>query len=137
MTKNEGTLETLKNLSTGDKVRIHPDTSNFHTPSFQPEEPFETKVKYIRKKRNRRDSYVDRESGARREFDSREHEIVFQPHPDHEKAEEYFTHYKKFMDGYETIGSVLSRHYFHDNGQRCSAEGGSGFSIEEIKVIDG
>lgn len=133
---DEEVINTLKNLSGGEKVRIHPDTSSFHTSNFQPEEPFETKVKHVRKKTNRRDNYLDKETGTRKELDSTEHEIVFETHPDDDgDAEEYYTYYKRFMDGHESIGTVLSRHYFQDNGKRHSAEGGSGFDIERIEVL--
>lgn len=132
---NQEVLETLRTLEGGETVLIHPNTDKVYTSQFQPEEPFETEVKWVKKTQNEDDHYWD-EDGLVDRLHSTEHEIIFYPHPDDDsKAEEYVTRYKKFMDGHESGGRVLPRHYFRDKGQRYSAEG-AGFDIEKIEIIE-
>jgi len=133
--KHQDVLDVLSELSMGDRVRIDPNTESVSTPSFQPEEPFETTVKWIREQKNRRDSYFDEDEGVTKRWDSREREIAFEPHPDDDEAEEYITRYKKYLDGYETGGGVSSRSYFTEDGQRYSSDGG-GFGINQIRILD-
>jgi hypothetical protein len=127
-------LEILSEVSMGDQVRIHPTTDSVSTPSFQPDDAFETTVKWIQEQENRRDSYFDENEGVTKRWDSREREIAFEPHPDDDEAEEYVAHYKRFADGHETGGGVSSRSYFVEDGQRYSSDSG-GFGIEQIEVL--
>jgi hypothetical protein len=125
----------LKDLSMGDRVRIHPNTESVSTPAFQPQDPFDTEVKWVNEEETRDDSYFDEDEGVTKRWDSIERKIALEPHPNDDDAEEYVARYKRFMDGHEIGGGVSTRSYFTEDGKRYSSENG-GFAIERIELVD-